>query len=190
MDKYNEFWKWFVSIEEVLYKNIEVKADYYVPLIQEKLELIHEDLAFEISEILENQKREFILSADGIYQAFDAVIDLYETRPQMNRFDIVKFRQKEGVLQHSIELDGLTLSYDDIFFTYDVSEDVVLNVYIKGYDTKDNRYVHLYFLLLDSLLGEYGAVTKIDKTNVHPYTKNESLLPFIELLDLINCNVI
>lgn len=179
-----------MSIEEPLYKNVETKMEYYVPLIQENLASINEDLAFEISEVLESGKREFIISADGIYTAFDSVIDLYETRPTMNRFDVVKFRQKEGVLKHSIELDGLQLSYDDIFFTFERGDEFELDVYIKGYDNSDNRYVHLYFLLLDSLLGEYDAVTLIDKTTVHPFDEEKNAHVFTDLLHIVSMSTI
>ena len=56
--------------------------------------------------------------------------------------------------------------------------------YIKGYDGNDNRYVHAYFLLLDTLIGEYDAVTLIKETEVFPY--KDTGIPLSEIKNIIN----
>ena len=79
----------------------------------------------------------------------------------------------------------MVLSYYDIFYSLNVSEKVTINVYIKNYVKEDNRFVHLYFLLLDSLIGEYQAVTLIDETTVSLYEFQDNVKPFVELKEEI-----
>lgn len=169
MNKYQAFWTWFKENEKEYFLNIEKDMGNLVPLLQEKLWEINEDLAFEISEVLDDNSREFIISADGIYSAFDDVLQLYSYRLDLSKWKIVPFRAREEVTSHSVELDGLTLSYEDISFAYKIEENKIsITVYIKNYDNVDNRYVHAYFLLLDSLVGEYDAVTMFNKTVILP----------------------
>ncbi len=187
MNKYQKFWEWFTEFEEDIYFNVEQKVEEYVPLIQEKLFDINENLAFEISEVLEDKTRQFIISADGIYSAFDDVLKLSNCDLDLSKWKIIPFRQSEEVTWHSVELDGLTLSYDEIYFTYEVICGLLdMKVYIKNYDRKDNRYVHAYFLLLDSLIGEYDAVTLFKETEVLPYTKKVQTYDFYSLKSIVS----
>ena len=187
MNKYQKFWEWFEQNEQSIHEDIESEMDKWVPLISEKLYEIDDNLAFEISEVLEDGKRQFIISADGIYLAFDNVIEIYKSRPQLNKWEFIAFRQREDIDEHQVELDGLVLGYDDIKFKYEVEEELLkIDVYIKEYTVDDNRYVHAYFLLLDSLIGEFDAVTMILETNVYPFDTNEELHNFFELKKIVD----
>jgi hypothetical protein len=187
MNKYELFWEWFLLHEEEYFLNIENNMEDLVPQLQEKLWKINDNLAFEISELLENNTREFIISADGIYSAFKDVEQLYDYRLDLSKWRIVPFRPREEVITHSIELDGLTVSYDDIFFNYEVKNNLIyIQVYIENYDSIDNRYVHSYFLLLDSLIGEYDAVTMFAKTDIFPFDLKEATLKFYHLKMIVD----
>ena len=86
-----------------------------------------------------------------------------------------------------IDVDGIKLDYDDVYFTYSTEEDYLnLDIYIKGYDQEDNRYIHTYFILLDSLIGEFDAVTKIGQTTVFTFVEEDSLLNIRELIQIID----
>ncbi len=185
MDKYKKFWEWFFTIENDVYKHIEQKAETYVPLIDERLKQIHADLVFEISEQLDNY-RQFIISADGMARAFDDVFKLKEAFPGHSNWEVIALRQREHTLQHHVELDGLTLGYEDIFFSEKQEEDgLTLDIYIDDYDHEDNRYVHGYFLLLDSLIGEYDAVSFIKDTNILE-SPHKNMKPFLALRDIVD----
>lgn len=186
MNKYEEFWNWFNQYQEDIHNNVEEKMEHYVPLIQEKLSIVNENLAFEISEVLYDNTREFIISADGIYSAFSDVLELSKSCFELSNWKIVPYRQPEEVVWHSVELDQLTLTYDDIFFTYETVNNLIkIKVYIKKYDNKDNRFIHAYFLLLDSLIGEYDAVTLFKETEVFPYNKSISVYEFYSLKSIV-----
>lgn len=187
MNKYEKFWKWFSENEETYYYKIEEDMDYLVPLLQEKLVDINENLAFEISEVLDDSTREFIISADGIYSAFNDVLELYSFRLDLLKWKIVSFRAREEVISHSVELDGLKLSYEDVSYVYEMENSKInVEIYINNYDNIDNRYIHAYFLLLDSLIGEFDAVTMIENTEIFPLDSKKKHSEFYSLKKVVD----
>ena len=187
MSDYKGFWDWFSFNQKEIFLNIEKDIDHWVPLISQKLSEIDENIAFEISERLEDDIRQFIISADGIFDSFQIVVDLYNSKPELEFWQFIPFRQRENMITHSVNIDGILLAYENIKFTYEVIDSMVyLDIYIQGYTVDDNRYVHAYFLLLDSLIGEFDAVTMIENTNVHPFEESEDLLDFYSLKAIID----
>lgn len=181
------FWEWFSQNEEYIYNELENNTDEIAFFIAEHLKTVHPDLVFEISFEKKESKMSFVISADGDISLFPLVIELCGTSPLFERWIIVPFRPRLDQLNQVIDVDGIKLDYDDVFFTYSVEEDYInLDVYIKGYDQGDNRYIHTYFILLDSLIGEYDAVTKIGETTVFTYIEDESLLNIRELIRIID----
>jgi hypothetical protein len=186
MNQYTTFWQWFFDNESHFYSNIEETAEYWVPLIDKELKRIHPDLVFEISEQL-NNTRQIIISADGILDAFNDVFKLKQAFTPHPRWKMVALRQRENTSNHHVELDGLTLGYEDIFFSLTkLNNGFHIKVFIDGYDGLDQRYVHAYFLLLDALIGEYDAVTYITKTTLLESPSDEPLHPFIQLVSLLD----
>jgi hypothetical protein len=116
LNKYERFWNFFSDHQENFFHQLEEHVDDYILLIQEQLEMVNEHLAFEISELLDSNKREFIISADGMQCAFEDVLLLGEYQRDYQHWIITLFRQPEHTSKHSIELDDLVLSYDDIFY--------------------------------------------------------------------------
>lgn len=186
MSKYKTFWDWFISVENHIYNNLEKDTDNIAFDITEHLSKIHPDLAFEIPFDMEDNERILIISADGNIELFDTVITLVENAPIIDNWRIQPFRPRLHQRNQIIDLAGISLDYNDIYFKYKIIDrQLDLDVYINGYDGKDNRYVHLYFLVLDSLIGEYDAVTIIKETRVHPLNKKQDLLDFPRLIEII-----
>ena len=133
-------------------------------------------------------KRNFVISADGIYTLFDVVLDLVNGAPPYQRWNIIAFRPRLHQRNQVIELDGISLDYDDIYFRFQESSYNKLNldVYIRGFDGEDNRFIHVYFILLDSLIGEYDAVTLIEMTTILPLDHDAELLGFRELISIVD----
>ena len=156
-------------------------------LIAEQLKVVHSDLVFEISFEKEDNKMTFVISADGDIALFPLVIELCGKAPTYERWNIVAFRPRLKQQNQVIEIDGIKLDYDDVYFTYSTEDDFInLDIYIKGYDQEDNRYIHTYFILLDSLIGEFDAVTKIGLTTVFSYIEDEVLMNIRELTKIID----
>jgi hypothetical protein len=181
------FWKWFTKNELYIFEELENNADDIAFLIAEQLKLVHPDLVFEISFEKEDNKMDFVISADGDIELFPLVIELCGTSPSYERWNIVPFRPRLNQKNQVIDVDGIKLDYDDVYFTYSVHDSYInLDVFIKGYDQEDNRYIHTYFILLDSLIGEFDAVTKIGLTTVYTYIEDDSLFNIRELIDIID----
>lgn len=189
-NKYKEFWKWFVKNEKYIYDTVAQKPNEIVQFIQNEIHKINPNLAFEIGTDLEDGLRDFIVSADGLYQLFPTVLKLEEFCPkQIKGWKILFFRPRRYRGNQSIGIEEINLSYDDIFFTYvEHHNHIDIDIYIKDYIEEDHRFVHIYFLLLDSLIGEYDAVTMIGNTSFHDITEinKASLYGFRELLVIID----
>lgn len=86
-------------------------------------------------------------------------------------------------------MGDITLDYDDIYFTYENKGHYIdLRIYMKYEEESRSHYINMYFILLDSLVGEYDAVSKIGNTEfINLNTKNElELKRFNELTDILD----
>lgn len=181
------FWEWFSQNEKYIYEELERNVDEIAFLIAEQLKQVNQDLVFEISFEKEENKMNFVISADGDIELFPLVIELCGIAPVYKRWNIIPFRPRLDQQNQVIDVDGIKLDYDDVFFAYTTQDEYInIDVYIKGYDQEDNRYIHTYFILLDSLIGEYDAVTKIGITTVYTYVEDESLFNLRELKNIID----
>ena len=187
MSKFTKFWDWFVSKSEYIYSHLETDTDDIALEITEQIKKINEDIEFEIPFDLKENKRTLIISADGLEELFELVTMFVSKAPKINKWNIIAFRPRLHQRNQIIDLEGITMDYDDIYFQYTIEGNQInVDVYIKNYDGKDNRYVHLYFLLLDSLIGEYDSVMRIKETRTYPFKNKKNLLVFKELLSIID----
>ncbi len=184
---YELFWTYFKNNELDIFHNIKTDTDNVVFDITNRVKAIHPELEFEITLDLEDGKRNFILSADGIKELFPIVEDVVSHAPKLDNWIVTAFRPRLYQRNQIIDLDGITLDYHDIYFSYEEQNNkLIIDVFINGYVEGDNRYIHLYFLLLDSLIGEYDAVMMIEETKVHPLQNKTNLEEFPKLLHIID----
>ncbi len=185
---YKSFWKWFLERETDFFHYEQQHSDLLDDTI-EKLKTIHPDLVFEISPEYDG-KREFIISANGLKEAFASVIELTKSAPVMDRWNIIPFRQRKANLDIEIEIEDIILSPEDIFFTYEsVGRKINIDLYIAGIDTEDERVFHLVLLLLDNVIGEYDVEMKLEQIDIHPLTDiNDATIlhPLKDLPELID----
>ncbi|AIQ46326.1 hypothetical protein R70723_10890 [Paenibacillus sp. FSL R7-0273] len=130
--------------------------------ISGRLHEIDENLTYEIGTVNADGKREFIVSADGLVDSFETVELLCGKAPVYSNWIIIPFRPRMNSDSLEISMGDVSLSYEDIYFAYESNGQILdLNVYIQNYDQDDSCYQFAYFILLDSLIGEYDAVSKI-----------------------------
>jgi hypothetical protein len=161
------FWEWFEANEDKLYDFDTDRAKKFKEL-KTALSKVHPDLTFEFGPI-ENGARDFVISADGLKDAFPYVESLYAKAPVLNRWRFIKFRpRREGL---GISIDGLKLNTEDIEVSLETDSDKVgLTVFIKGYnEALKDSFTKAAFLLLDFTLGEYDMVTKVGFIEIKPY---------------------
>ena len=183
-----EFWSWFEKNSEDYFQLNEKTYDLLFNKLGLQLSKYHKDLTFEFSVEMNQGKREFIISAEGMVSAFPAVIKLVEEAPSHEKFNVVAFRQRQDSEQE-IYFEDIVLNTEDIFFTYreDKQMDCLdIVIYIKGYSEENDQFIVATFIMLDSLIGEYDVGVKLGEINFEPYQEEKEAQPILNLVSLVD----
>jgi len=182
--KENKFWDWFTKKSNIYFKFEEDRENLFDEL-KSKLNKINQDLTFEFGPVRDN-KREFVISADGIKGSFPDVIKVVNAAPNLPNFKIIAFRQPHLDFT-KINYKDIQLDFKDVFFRYGKNNgklDIELNIR----DYQDNiDWATAAFLLLDNILGEYDTemfINGIDRKQLIEYELN-SLLPISDLSKIL-----
>lgn len=154
------FWRWFQANESRLF-DFETDREKIFDELGIQLHRIRPELTFEFGP-QQNGKREFVISADGIKDAFSAVIALVDAAPSLPRWKITKFRPRRG-FQSPVSINGLRVTPDQLKFTIQPDGDKVdLTLFIEGYNPTDREnFASAIYLMLDQTLGEYDVETRV-----------------------------
>ncbi|KAA0955364.1 hypothetical protein FQ085_15445 [Planococcus sp. ANT_H30] len=181
------FWEWFADNKEVYSRLDESSRSKLLNQLEKKLHKVNKHLAFELSERLINDKRQFIISADGMVEAFDDVIDLVGQAPEFEPFTIIAFRQRQDE-EVSIEYGDIKLAWEDIFCTFEkdnANDEVNLILYIKGFtEENEDEFISASFILLDTVIGEYNAGMRIGEIEFISYEGQADARPVKDLQSL------
>lgn len=173
--KIEAFWQWFLEHEQFYYHLELYDMDELFAKLKHHLHQINENLTFEFSRILPNDRREFIISADGIRAAFPVVLHLTDAAPKLAHWSIIAFRQPTTT-PICVRIQNIALSYDDIKFQYQIHHrELALTFFVKDFTPTNPIYEVAICILLDALLGEYDAVTKIRYVDLQSLNGHESL---------------
>ncbi len=176
-----KFWDWFTDHQD-LYFNFENNQDKLFVQLKTQLAKIDKNLSFEFSPVFENDKREFVISADGNKNSFPAVQKLVDNAPTLANWIIVAFRQPRSDF-NQIQLNDISLNMEDVFFRFARDKGKLgIELNVRGYkDTPE--WTAAVFVMLDSLLGEYDTemcLSWIDKKELDE-TELEQLFPLKNL---------
>ena len=167
------FWNWFINNSEKIY-NFEKNQEKIFDEIANELDKLNLDLTFEIGPV-ENNKRDFVISAGGIKSAFPAVEKLYDTRPNLNNWNIIKFRPRR-MLDNSITYQNLTIKPEDIRYLFikdDNPKKIGILLFIKGYKPSESSpYIQIGYLFLDQIIGEYDVETHVGTIDFMDFDSN------------------
>ena len=188
LEKCRNFWDWFTENSEQIF-NFETDVEHTFALLREAIKKVDENLEFEFGPI-ENDKREFIISANGIKVAFNAVENLYNQKPNLEKWIILKFRQRKNLASFgTLEFEDTTLSVEDIYFLlFKGNADIGIALFIKDYDAE--RHINMAFLFLDAALGEYDVETKLGAIefadfNSEYFSKAKPFSKLPEIFDMV-----
>lgn len=177
-----EFWKWFAENEGQLF-SWESDRETTFDRLAVAMRKVHPDLTFEFGPVVDG-KREFVISAGGIKDAFPSVEALYNSAPEMKRWQWVKFRPRRNPL-NNIEFGGRAIRVEDVHYLL-ASDDpkVGIVLFFDGYDeTEKNVFGQIGYLMLDEALGEYAVEMQVGFIEFHsresPYFQQAS--PLAEL---------
>lgn len=184
-NKFEAFWEWFGKNEQVYYELAEVKQEKAMNELYKRLQKVNKHLAYEFSYELLEGKREFVISADGMVEAFDDVLDLVDAAPELEGFVVIPFRQPNEE-EFAVTYGAVEVSQDDLYYTAEDNGDFDLTIYAKGLSAdNEDEYIPAIFILLDSLIGEFYVGTRIGELDFKPYEKGLEAAPIYELKGLM-----
>jgi len=184
-DEIELFWKWFLKNSD---KYFYFENNQYELFKQLKMQLnsIDSNLVFEFSPILNDGKREFVISADGIKSSFPSVIRVVKSAPLLSNWKIIAFRQPRREISQ-VNYDNLVIKYEDVYFRFAKDNDqVALELNIRGF-YESPEWTGAVFILLDSILGEYHAEMSLSAIKKQILNESEipTLFPIISLPQVI-----
>ena len=106
----SDFWRWFQRNEADLF-DFERDQEAIFDRLAAAMHKVHPSLTFEFGP-KENGRREFVISADGIKDAFPKVESLYASAPAMAHWKFVKFRPRREPFD--IEYAGISVKADTV----------------------------------------------------------------------------
>jgi len=168
-----DFWNWFRANDATLF-NFEQNREETFDRLAAAMKKIHPSLTFEFGPV-KNGTREFIISADGIRDAFPAVERLYAAAPKLDHWIWIKFRPRKPPMD--IEYGGVKVKADDVFCTIEPDGTKAgITLYIRGYEqAKEKTYGGIAFLILDQALGEYDVETKVGFIQTKDYSEKSPI---------------
>jgi len=154
------FWNWFQAHDSALFA-VKTGSEPICGELSEELHRVHPALTFEFGPV-ESGRREFVLSADGMKDAFPAVLDLGRAAPALSRWTIIRFRPPRPDATQ-VSLGGVHLDARSVQFLAEPDgERTGLIVSVPGYKATPNKtYEQAAYLLLDGMLGEYAVETGV-----------------------------
>lgn len=188
-NKIAAFWQWFQANEADFYQ-MELmgdRQDELFEMLSRELHKLNENLGFEFSVMLADGKKELIITANGMRDAFPIVFQLCETAPELPRWVITALKprlQQELVL----EIAGNSFGFDDIYFEGMQNRNKLdLKLYLRC-ELPEQALPQIGFLMLDMMLGEFDVATKIGNLDFFylSETKIPSLKGFRELPAIVD----
>ena len=154
-----QFWAWFEKNEDMLF-HFERNQDSTFEKLNAAMSKVHPDLTFEFGPVFDG-KREFVISADGLKDAFPSVESLHASAPALPRWTFIKFRPRRPTM--IIQIGGLQLEPDDLEVAIESDGDKAgFIIFVKGYnESQKNQFGQAVFIMLDHAIGEYDMETKV-----------------------------
>jgi hypothetical protein len=167
------FWLWFQRNDDRLFEFEQDRAKVFDDLAH-ALREVHPDLTFEFGPLSEG-RRQFVISAGGIREAFPAVRRLVAAAHASSRWIVVAFRPRRDEVS-DIDLNGVHVRANDVSFQAEPDGDRIgVTVFIPDYrPTPEKTFEQIGYLLLDQALGELTVETRIGVVTIGPSTKQTS----------------
>ncbi len=147
------FWIWFIQHElELLEFNPtrEAEQEALFDRLATELNKVNALLTFEFGPPA--PRREFVISAAGIREAFPAVIRLVNAAPILERWRVTAFRPRRVPI-NVVEIEGKRIDPQDVQFSLlDNGKIAGLYLFIPGHRDGDVDLKQIGYLLLDEAL--------------------------------------
>lgn len=165
-DSQKTFWQWFDAHQDELF-DFEIDQERVFEDLSEQLTRVHPKLTFEFGPPNSGQ-REFVISADGIREAFPAVSSLVAGAPKLDRWLITAFRPRRTPI-NSVQIGETRVDPQKIEFSLLSKGSVIaIQLFIPGFKEDDVTLKQIAYIMLDDALGEYDVETKVGPIQMLP----------------------
>ncbi|HEY6181424.1 MAG TPA: hypothetical protein VIW67_04210 [Terriglobales bacterium] len=163
------FWQWFQNNESSLF-DFEKNREKIFNELSAEMHKVDPSLTFEFGP-KENGQREFVISADGIREAFPKVEALYANAPKLPRWKFIKFRPRRE--PSDISYGGISIKAQSVsVLLVPNGQTADLTIFMPGYtETARSAYTTIAFLFLDEALGEYDVETRVGEVKIDSTSK-------------------
>jgi hypothetical protein len=122
---------------------------------------VNPDLTFEFGPVKDG-KRDFVVSAAGIKDAFPAVEAVVAARPPLARWNVIAFRPRRHPVME-VRLGGYTVKPSDVQYQLfaDGSKVGIVLCFPGLSSASEKAFKQIGYLLLDEALGELDVETKV-----------------------------
>ena len=175
-----KFWKWFLKHEAELL-DFEKDQENVFDRLAVALQQVHLDLCFAFGR--PETRREFVISAGGIRDAFPAVVDLLRAAPGLEKWTVTGFRPRQAEVP-TVEIDGTRLDPDAVEVALTHNGVLIgIDLFMPGFSDDRVDLKQAIYIMLDAALGEYDIETKIGAIEMFPFEAETVLtrLPISEL---------
>jgi hypothetical protein len=154
-----DFWKWFQKNETMLF-DFEKNPQSVFDQLQVEMHKVNSTLTFEFGP-KQGGQREFVISADGIRDAFPSVEKLYTAAPPLKKWKVLKFRPRRAPFD--ISFQGVSVKEESVRVLVERGgPGASLTVLMPGYTSaKHETFLAIAYLFLDQALGEYDVETRV-----------------------------
>lgn len=185
-DAITKFWVWFSKNSKQIY-SFEKNQNTIFRSIKRELNKIDSNLVFEFSQILDNKKREFVISADGIKSSFSNVKKIVNNAPILDDWEIIAFRQPNNSI-NELSIDSIKVNFSNVYFKYQKNiNNIDIELYLPNF-IESPEWTSLSFLMLDVILGEYNTEMYLNTIDKKLLKENDikNLIPIRSLPKLLN----
>ncbi len=174
------FWSW-VRAHTAELKAVRTGQEPIVDELSKELKKASPGLAFELG--VGTEPFEFIISADGILDRFEAVKQLTSKAGDIPGVKVIAFRPRKAIDGFEMRFGELTMAAADVKFvaTREAGK-VDLKLYVDGLNDENSAQLKKAgFVLLDAAIGEYDMETKVGVIEFHPGPAPEGAQPLSAL---------
>lgn len=162
-DQKREFWRWLSDNRARIHDEIKgpgapTDQTCSIKELGRRLQLVDDGLVHEIG-MADDFTIELIISADGIREAFPAVIEMVKSAPALPGFKITAFRPRWPQDGLQLQVAGQTITDESLSYRMVADGDLLgLELFIDC-DLDQQARAMAGFLSLDQRLGEYDVAT-------------------------------
>jgi hypothetical protein len=181
-----EFWTWFAG-NASLWRDIGHDTERVMDDILLRLDRVDSALAFDFGPERDG-RREVVVTANGDPLAFPSVVRLVAAAPPLERWTVTAFRQRREARGCFALHCGGAVCLEEVRFVAEPAGDrVELDLFVPGYRRRfADEYEIVGHLLLDMVLGEFDALTRIGGVSVGPPQPAVKSRPLAELAALVD----